>query len=111
MAEYISFLNQGKYIGGITMDCHENNKEKQAAVKHTPLKHMLHMLICCGLPILLIALLPFIRNFSPYAGNIVAIIAPFLCPIMMISMMVFMMRGNNKKSCCSGTDHSVDEKQ
>ena len=106
------FPKQGKHIGGITMNCHEDSKGKQGTVKHNPLKHMLHMIICCGLPILLIALLPFIRNLSLSAGNIVAVIAPFLCPMMMISMMFFMMRGNNnKKSCCSGTDHSADEKQ
>jgi hypothetical protein len=47
------------------MSCHEENKEKQVSHKHSPLKHMLHMAICCGLPIIIIGALPLITRFSP----------------------------------------------
>lgn len=79
------------------MNCH-NNKEGKS--NHSPLKHMLHMMLCCGLPIVIVSLLPLITKVSPSAAGIVARIAPFICPIMMISMMVMMMRGSKEKSCC-----------
>ena len=85
------------------MNCHEDNKEKQGAQKHSPLKHMLHMVLCCGLPIVIIGALPLITRFSPGAAGILGKIAPFLCPIMMISMMVMMSKGNKKGSCCHDT--------
>lgn len=88
------------------MNCHENNKEtqeNQETHNHSPLKHILHMIICCGLPIIVLAFLPVITRLSPGTGRIVSVIAPFLCPIMMISMM-FMMCGGKKKNCCENKD-------
>lgn len=79
------------------MNCHNNKEEKS---NHSPFKHMLHMMLCCGLPIVIVSLLPLITKVSPSAAGIVARIAPFICPIMMISMMVMMMRGSKEKSCC-----------
>ena len=61
--------------------------------KHSPLKHALMMALCCGLPIILIWLLPSIVSIFPAAAGLGAII-PFLCPIMMIPMMFMMARGN-----------------
>ena len=79
------------------MNCHEDSKENS---KLNPLKHMLHMIICCGLPIIIIALLPFIAKLSPSAGNAIGKIAPFLCPLMMLLMVPMMMRSTKKGSCC-----------
>ncbi len=93
------------------MNCHEDNKEKQGAQKHSPLKHMLHMVLCCGLPIVIIGFLPLITRFSPGAAGILGKIAPFLCPIMMISMMLMMFRGNKKGSCCSDTNENNEPVQ
>ena len=86
------------------MNCHDDNKNAKGAHNHSPLKHMLHMILCCGLPIVVLALLPIISGFSPAAGNVVSKIAPFLCPIMMISMLLMMFGGNKNKSCCSNAD-------
>jgi len=100
-----------KHIGGINMNCHEDNKgnkENNGTNKHSPLKHMLHMVLCCGLPIVIIGLLPFISRFSPSASRVLGSTAPFLCPLMMILMIPMMMGGNKKKSCCD--DKSNDEK-
>jgi hypothetical protein len=79
------------------MNCHEDNKGK-----HSPLKHMLHMVICCGLPIVIIGLLPFISKFSPGSGRMLGFIVPFLCPIMMIGMLPMMLGGSHsqKENCC-----------
>lgn len=82
------------------MNCHEENKEKQAAHKHSPLKHILHMAICCGLPILIIAALPLITRFSPAGGELLSKVAPFLCPIMMLLMLPMMFKGSKGRSCC-----------
>ena len=86
------------------MKCHEDNKGGQGAHKHSPLKHMLHMALCCGLPIIIIGSLPLITRFSPATGGILGRIAPFLCPILMISMLPMMFRGNKKGSCCDDTN-------
>lgn len=86
------------------MKCHGDNKNNQGNHKHSPLKHMLHMILCCGLPIVILALLPLISKFSVSTGSVIARIVPFICPIMMIGMM-FMMRGGNKNSsCCDKTN-------
>lgn len=82
------------------MNCHGDSKEKKGTHKHSPLKHMLHMVLCCGLPIVIIGLLPFIARVSPWAAGILGIIAPFICPIMMVIMMVTMFSGKKKSSCC-----------
>lgn len=91
------------------MNCHKNSKKKQGTLKHSPLKHMLHMIICCGLPIAIFALLPIITKYSPSAGNILGKITPFLCPLMMISMMILMMCDSNKnKNCCNNDENNND---
>lgn len=92
------------------MNCHGDNKEKKDAHKHSAWKHMIHMAICCGLPIVVIAALPLIAKISPRASGILVWIAPFLCPIMMITMLP-MMFGHNKKDDChenSNVKHDND---
>jgi len=92
------------------MNFHKNNKDNQEGHKHNPLKVMLHMILCCGLPIVIIMTLPLITRFSQSTGSVIAIIVPFLCPIMMIWMMS-MMRGSNKKSsCCDKTKNDNSDK-
>ncbi|MDF2907320.1 MAG: uncharacterized protein K0R34_2641 [Herbinix sp.] len=76
------------------------NKKNQSEKEHSPMKHMLHMILCCGLPIVIIAMLPFIASFSPAMAGLLGVIAPFICPVMMGGMMIMMFRGN-KKSCCA----------
>lgn len=95
------------------MNCHEDNKEKKGAHNHSPLKHILHMVICCGLPIIIVAFLPLISRLSPGAAGVVSRIVPFLCPIMMVGMMVTMMggSGSKKKSCCENTSEENDTKK
>lgn len=82
------------------MKCHGNDEGKQGGHNHSPLKHMLHMAICCGLPILIISFLPLISKFSPRVGGVLAVIAPFICPIIMLPMMINMFKGNKGANCC-----------
>lgn len=93
------------------MNCHGDNKEKQGANNHSMLKHMLHMVLCCGLPMVIIGFLPLITKFSPAAAGLLSIIAPFICPLMMVGMMVMMMRGNKKGSCCGDKNNEFDNKK
>ena len=83
------------------MSCH---KDSEGNKKHSNLKHMLHMIICCGLPIVIIGFLPVIWRFSPEAGRVLSVIAPFLCPIMMISMIPMMFGKGKRKSCCDNKE-------
>lgn len=90
------------------MSCHGNNKENKGTHNHSPIKHLLHMILCCGLPILIFAALPFISRVSPGASRILAVIAPFICPIMMIGMIPMMLGGgsNKKSSCCESKENN-----
>lgn len=61
-------------------------------------KHGLLMLLCCLIPVILLAILPRLGiNLGPFAR-----LAPFavflLCPLMHFGMMFFMMKGS-KKDC------------
>jgi hypothetical protein len=90
------------------MNFHEGNKVKQGSHKHSPLKHMLHMILCCGLPIVILGFLPLITRFSPSAGSVIGRIVPFLCPLMMIAMIPMMFGGNKKENCCDNSNEKHD---
>jgi hypothetical protein len=62
------------------------------------MKHMLMMVLCCGLPIVLFLLLPAIISVFPAAVALSAVI-PLLCPVLMGLMMFMMMRGNGHAGC------------
>ncbi|MDF2909047.1 MAG: uncharacterized protein K0R34_4368, partial [Herbinix sp.] len=70
------------------------NKKINTVKEHSPMKHMLHMILCCGLPIVIIAMLPFIASVSPAMAGLLGVVAPFICPVMMGGMMIMMFRGN-----------------
>ena len=69
---------------------HDHNDVR--ASKHSHKNHFLHLALCCGLPLLLLVVLPLIG----YQGILLSI-APFICPIMMFVMMPMMMKGHNHK--------------
>lgn len=77
----------------------DNNKEQHSTKGHNPIKLLFHMILCCGLPILIILAIPFIARINLPAAGFLGVIAPFICPIFMGGM-IFMMFRNNKKSCC-----------
>ncbi|MHB8128088.1 MAG: hypothetical protein ACYDEX_03730 [Mobilitalea sp.] len=84
------------------MNLRSSNKEKQNNHGHSPMRHMLHMVLCCGLPIVIILSLPFIAGISPGIAGILGVVAPFICPVMMGGMML-MMFSKKKSSCCEET--------
>jgi hypothetical protein len=69
------------------------------------------MILCCGLPIVIIGLLPFISKFSPALSKVLGFIAPFICPLMMFGMMGMMFRGNKKESCCDNKENKIESKE
>jgi EamA domain-containing membrane protein RarD len=88
------------------MNCHGNNNNNHKG--GSPRKHLLHMLICCGLPLLIITALPFMRFLSPALKTSLATIAPFICPIMMIFMIPMMFKNMSRKDgCCSNSRENL----
>lgn len=85
----------------------KNNKDHKSK-EHSTLKHMLHMILCCGLPIVILATLPFVARFSPAIAGLLGVIAPFICPVMMGGMFFMMFRGN-KRSCCDESKVDVNK--
>ncbi|WP_238903376.1 hypothetical protein [Clostridium sp. YIM B02506] len=85
------------------MNFNKSNKRK-GKHNHSPLKHMLHMALCCGLPIIILSFLPLISRLSPRAGVFVSGIIPFICPLMMLGMIPMMLGGDKKRSCCSDSN-------
>jgi hypothetical protein len=81
------------------MNCHGNNKNGENK-KHNPMKHMLMMVLCCGLPFIIIGALSFI-NIGTGLKTVIGGIAPFICPIMMVFMMGMMFKGSKHGGCCS----------
>jgi hypothetical protein len=68
------------------------------------------MILCCGLPIVIIFSLPFIAKFSPVIAGGLGIITPFICPIMMGGMML-MMFGKKKSNCCDEKKTEMDSSE
>ena len=92
------------------MNINNDNNGKHDTHGHSPMKHMLHMILCCGIPIVIILSLPFIARFSPVTAGFLGIIAPFICPIMMGGM-IFMMFGKKKSSCCDETKPEIENNE
>ena len=86
-----------------------NDSDYSKKPKHNHNRHMIHMGLCCGLPLLIIFGLPLLG----YKGFLTSI-APFICPIMMLVMVPMMLRGNGG-SCHSNSNptetKSIEEKQ
>lgn len=95
------------------MKCHENKEninenQKKDGHKHSSMKHMLMMAMCCGLPLLLLLVVPFLGVFGLGFKLTIASIIPFLCPIMMIFMIPMMMKSSKGgKSCCNDNKKEV----
>lgn len=86
--------------GGNKMKCHQNNNDK----KHNPLKHLWMMALCCGLPIILLTVVPLLGIKSTGLNTLLAGIAPFICPIMMLFMIPMMFKNHKQGGCCKSED-------
>lgn len=64
------------------------NQNNHHEHKGRHVSHMLMMALCCGAPLLVLALLPLINRFIPGASNAVYLVIPLLCPLMMLPMLI-----------------------
>ncbi|WP_129598275.1 DUF2933 domain-containing protein [Anaerophilus nitritogenes] len=69
-------------------DCQQNNDEGQKGF----MKHGLMMMLCCLLPIVVIAGLPLFG----IKGGILSSFAFLLCPLMHVGMMLMIMKSGSK---------------
>ncbi|MBB6215000.1 hypothetical protein HNQ80_001089 [Anaerosolibacter carboniphilus] len=81
-------------------NCHGGEKQERKGT----LKHGLLMILCCMLPILIIAGLPL---FGVKGGGLSSL-AFLLCPLMHIGMM-FMMRKSGHSGSCHGSVSDKDD--
>jgi archaellum biogenesis protein FlaJ (TadC family) len=72
------------------MNCHDNKNNG----KDSGIKHLLHMILCCAIPIVIIFVLPLISGINPRVAGLLSIITPFICPVMMGGMILIMLRKN-----------------
>ena len=85
------------------MDCHDQNEDKNEIQKkgegHPHGYSMWMMILCCAAPVLALLLIPLIGGNFPALTLVLAAAAPFLCPVLMGGMMLFMFlrsRGKNR---------------
>ncbi len=84
------------------MNCHGNhgdNGNGQENGHKGHLSHMWMMLLCCGIPVLLLLLVPFLaRNGGSGIAKLLTVVAPFICPLMMIFMIPAMFKLGKSKA-------------
>lgn len=69
---------------------HDSNSNKNMQ-GHEHMNHMWMMLLCCLVPLAILFLLFSFGNSIPAARNIMLTIVPFLCPVLMLLMMLPML--------------------
>jgi len=82
------------------MNDHVNDEKKENKGGHSSMKHILMMVLCCGLPILLIAVLPFLKIGNTAFRVTLVSILPFLCPVLMLFMIPMMLKGSKEGKSC-----------
>lgn len=93
------------------MNCHGDKQNNRNGHKHGPAKHMLHMIICCGLPIIILLSLPLIAEYNLGLAGVLGIIAPFICPVMMGGMMMMMFRSNKKSKIAEQANMQIEKSE
>ncbi len=72
--------------------------------KTNGLKNIFKISLCCLLPWIVVMLLPILLKINPVIGNIISLIVPFICPLIMIGMMASMSKIFHQKECCSSKE-------
>lgn len=73
----------------------ENNQKHKHAHKGGHMSHMWMMALCCGAPIIILLAVFLLGSSLPGLKTVLLSIAPFLCPIMMLPMMLMHGRHEN----------------
>lgn len=97
------------------MNCYKKDSDRQDNAhdhKGRHMSHMLMMILCCGAPLLVLALLPLINRFIPGAANAVYLVVPLLCPLMMLPMLISSFKhekdGHKQKSLQRSENSNAD---
>lgn len=86
---------------------HNNNNNNSGGQKHKGhLSHMWMMLLCCGLPIILLAVVSLLGTALPGVRNVLISILPFMCPLMMVAMIPMMLRKGKNNENDRSADHN-----
>lgn len=88
------------------MKCHgeNNNTEKE----RIPIKAILMMVFCCGLPMLIVGAIPLLSIGTGSKALLLAA-APFICPILMLVMIPMVFKGMKTRDCCGGQEEQSKE--
>lgn len=80
--------------------CNGNNKDpNNGGTRHKGIvSHLMMMVLCCGMPAMLLLLVPLIGSRIPGLSSIMVSITPFICPVMMLLMIGMMFIKNKNKS-------------
>jgi len=81
-----------------------NNRNQDGYNKHkghSLMKHVGMMGICCLLPIVVIGMLTLFGIRDLRTNPLVLGVSSFICPIMMVVMMIVMFRSGKTHNCCS----------
>lgn len=88
------------------MNCCSNTSNKNGSDRNEHKAHshpMWMMLLCCGAPIIILAVVSLLGTTLPGVKTFMISILPFICPVMMIVMIPMMLKGNRK------ADHNHNE--
>ena len=71
------------------MSCHDNNATKSNGNAHKGhFLHMILMALCCIIPLVLLAVLPFLKIGNTALSSTLRGAALLICPLMMVFMML-----------------------
>lgn len=92
----------------------DNHNQHEKAKRHGTHGHPMWMMaLCCGAPLIILAIITLLGSFAPGTKAFLISILPFICPVMMIAMLPMMFFGNRKSkhSCEAATDtQQIEEK-
>lgn len=73
-------------------DGHHDNRQKKGRMSH-----LWMMVLCCGAPLLALFLISFLGSGFPAVRTFLAPIVPFLCPVLMIGMILMMLMKGRRR--------------
>jgi hypothetical protein len=77
-----------------------NNQKNQHAHHGGHMSHMWMMALCCGAPLILLFAVSLLGTGLPGVKAVLLNVVPFICPIMMIGMILMMfMHGKHDDNC------------
>lgn len=94
---------QSVFSGNHSVTSEANGHTTRCGMGHSGFKGLLVMAICCGAPLIILAVLPMLGAILGNAGmSVLSVLALLICPLGMLLMMRIMMRAQN-----TGTDGQV----